>query len=137
MSKSKSAEPKVVSEEELLSRIKELEAKVAEGEEGAMKRVCKALKIDEEEVIAEEAKKPEDIIRFHCPYPVGINGREYFGLVEAPLSIYRSIQHTLSVRRQRILNETIGNDHLIKEINGGGFKAEVVSRINDIGEKVS
>lgn len=135
------AEPQAESQElsALGARIKELEAKIAGGEEAALKRVCLALNVRPEEVSAREAANPRAGMRVRCfvHFPVRINMHVYQGDVTVPYDVFQVIQQALGDRRMRLLSELTGNNYILKELAGGGFAPQLVGKINDAGEKIA
>lgn len=120
----------------LEAKIKELEAKVAQGEEGALARVCAAMDLEVPEVKAKEPKK-EMMIRVDVTYPVNINGRRYLGIEEVPYSVFQVISQALGDRKQRILRELTGNNYILRDIQGGGQAPQIVGAIGMNGEPVT
>ena len=118
--------------------LKEKEARLAEGEEGAMKRVCAALDIDVKDVAPKDVKKkePEMIVECFVNTPVRINQTIYQGLVKVPHSVFCVLSQAMGDRRMRILRELTGNNYLIQELAGGGRVAKVVGTVGLNGERV-
>ncbi len=120
----------------LEARIKELEAKVADGEEGALKRVCSAMGLDVPEVKAKEPKD-EMMIRVDVTYPININGRIYRGIETVPYPVFQMISEMLGKRKMRILGELTGNNYILRDIQGGGQAPHIVGAVGLDGEAVT
>lgn len=108
---------------ELKEKIANLEEKVKAGEDAALERVCKALKIEPEEVEAEEAKprKPQKMVRMYVPHEVNINLKAYKGNVEVPSDVAEVLHQAIGARRSRLLKELTGKDYMI-EGEGGNYR---------------
>ena len=107
-------------------RIAELEAKVRDGEEASLSRVCKAMGIDPSSIKAAEAAKAakpkEAMISMFVHYPVNVNGTIYRGQVTVPYGTFQVISQALGDRRMRILRELTGNNYILQvgEVNAEG-----------------
>lgn len=133
----KSTGDATLSTESLQAKIAELEAKVQEGEEAALKRVCSALNVSPEEVKTEERKEPEAMIEYFVPHDVRINDRIYRGKVTVPYSVFRVLSQAIGDRRTRITRELTGNNYLLEGDKYGAFAPKVVGKVGLQGEPVS
>lgn len=120
-------------------RIAELEAKLRDSEEKALKRVCTALGVDPDEVKTAETRKPtkpisKAAIRMWVANEVNVNGIKYVGDVTVPLDTARVIMQAIGDRRQRILRELTGNNYILQELQGGGFAPKLVGQVDAQGE---
>lgn len=127
------------SREDLQAKIKELEAKVAAGEEAAMKRVCKALDINPDTIKPTNVttKAAEPIISCYVPTPVRVNMNVYHGKVEVPASTFQVIQQALGDRRMRLLKELTGNKYVLQELVTGGYAPRLVEQYNAEGDRIA
>lgn len=133
--KAKAASPKE-GIAEAQARIKELEARVAAGEEAALARVCKALNIDPATVNATKDAEPEQMIRCFVSNPIHINGKAYSGDVTVPYGVFEMLQEMLGKRRQRLLRELTGNNYMLTELQGGGMTPVLVGKVDATGERI-
>ncbi len=106
--------------EELQEEIKALKAKVAAGEEAALKRVCEALNVSKEEVEKAEltgiSEKPaEAIIRCFVATPV----------------------RAIGDRRMRLLRELTSSKYVLDELCGPAGAPRLVERLDASGERIA
>lgn len=138
--KKKDAEIKEVETPEgqsMQDRIKELEAKIAAGEEAALARVCKALGVEPEDIEKAEAPKaPKKMIRMFVRNPVNVNGTVYQGDVTVAIDTARVLQQAVGDRQNRLIREMTGNNYILEELQGGGFSPRLVGKIDETGERI-
>lgn len=130
---------KTQSHEDLLARISELEGKIRDGEDAALTRVCKALKVDPEDVKTSEAKQgePELLVRMHVRTPVRVNTKIYHGMVEVPHSTFMVIAQAIGDRTMRHIRELTGDIYHLKELTSGVFAPQLVGKIGADGERIA
>lgn len=122
--------------EALQNRIKELEAKLAAGEEAALKRVCKALDVDPASLRDPAPEQEEVMISCHVPFAVNVNGMKYVGKCVVKKSTFHVIQQAIGDRYMRRLRELTGTDYVLKELGTGSFVPHVVGKVDQTGERV-
>ncbi len=128
--------------EELQEEIKALKAKVAAGEEAALKRVCEALNVSKEEVEKAEltgiSEKPaEAIIRCFVATPVRVNMTVYHGWVDVAKSTFGVIQQAIGDRRMRLLRELTSSKYVLDELCGPAGAPRLVERLDASGERIA
>lgn len=132
--------PEAESPEALKARIAELEAKLAEGDEAALKRVAKAAGIDAQEVLDHEdrARTPKEaLVEVDLgPHEVNVNGRIFRGKVEVPHSVAQVLNQAVGDKRMRHLRELVGKDYLVESLNGVHV-SRVIGQINEHGERIA
>jgi hypothetical protein len=111
---------------------KEAEKLKKEAEEAAFDRLCRAMGKDPEALRAQE--KAIENINEPMEYDLGntvcrINGIRYSGRGVAPRGIAEQIMNMASNRRGRLLKELVGHEHILKELQGGGFTMKPVRKI--------
>lgn len=123
---------------ELQTELDAANAKVAEGEEAALKRVCEALKIDPKDLEAKDVVPvKEDQIQCFVSYPVNINGTVYRGKVTVSKSTFEVLQQAMGDRKMRLLRETVGSNYQLQAILEGGFAPKLVGQYDSSGERIA
>jgi phage gpG-like protein len=137
-------EVKKISVEELQKRLEQLEkekadmqAKLVEGEEAALRRVAKAMKVDADEILEREKKPVDQLVEVDLGrHRVNINGQVYTGQMTVSRSTAQVLQQAVGDKRMRLLREKFGKDHLVEEVVGMGLRSRVIGQVNEYGEQV-
>lgn len=130
-------ETKAPSQDELLEKVAALEAKVAAGEEAALKRVCNAMGIEPNKVTEVESQLDVRMIRMFVNVPVNINGKIYQGHVDVPAHVAEVIDENLGKRRQRLISEAIGKNYMVQQAIDGGTRAVLVGQTSPDGDRIA
>lgn len=115
----------------------DLKAKLAEGDEAALRRVSKSLGVDADEVLKKETTAVDTLVEIDLGvHQVYLNGTTYYGKRTVSLATARVIQQAIGDRRMRLLREKFGKDHLVEEVAGRGLTVREIGRVNEYGEKI-
>ena len=115
--------------------------KTADANDEAMKRICKAMGLSYEDVLAREKAEKEKPPVIMVDVSIGrervrINGQVYTGTFRCSRDMADGVLHMVNSRRTRHLNEKIGKNHEVIRLANGAFGARVVEVVNEHGEKV-
>lgn len=123
--------------QELEKQKAELQALLAEGDEGALKRVAKYAGVDPEAIVSKETTPVEELVEVEMgTHEVRINGEVFRGKVTVARSVAQVLNQAIGDRRMRLLRELTGSDHLVETLAGGAVRSRVVGQINELGEKI-
>lgn len=123
--------------EELKKKLSELEDLVASSDEEKLKRVCRAMKVDYQDIVTKETTPVATMVEMDMGvHQVTINGTVYRGKTTVNVETARVLQQAIGDRRMRLLKEMIGKDYMIEMLQDGTSNVRIVGEVNQYGEKV-
>lgn len=126
-----------LSVEQMAKKIAELEAMLATSDEEKLKRVCRAMNVDYQDIVKKETTPVGMMVEMDMgAHQANINGKIYRGRVIVAVETARVLQQVIGDRRMRLLREMIGKDYLIEMLQDGTSNVRVVGQVNEYGEKI-